>query len=36
LYLCKELIELFNGEITIESKLNTGTKVNFYLNFQKK
>lgn len=35
LYLCKELIELYDEEITIESLLNKGTKVNFYLNFSK-
>ena len=31
LNLCKELVELFNGEIKIESKINQGTKVNFNL-----
>lgn len=35
LYLCKELIELFDGKITIESSINKGTRVNFYLNFSK-
>mgnify|MGYP000405560425 CR=1 FL=1 len=35
LYLCKELIELFDGKITIESSINNGTRVNFYLNFSK-
>ena len=31
LYLCKELIELFNGKISIESTINKGTKVSFSL-----
>ena len=31
LNLCKELVELFNGEIKIESKINQGTKVSFNL-----
>ena len=31
LNLCKELVELFDGEIKIESKINQGTKVNFNL-----
>lgn len=35
LYLCKELIELFDGEIFIESKINMGTKVKFSLQFLK-
>lgn len=35
LYLCKELIELFDGKISIESTLNKGTKVIFSLHFSK-
>lgn len=31
LNLCKELVELFDGEIKIESKINQGTKVSFNL-----
>jgi signal transduction histidine kinase/CHASE3 domain sensor protein len=31
LNLCKNIIELFDGEITVESKLNIGTTVSFYL-----
>lgn len=31
LNLCKEIIELFDGEITVESKENSGTKVVFNL-----
>ena len=34
LYLCKELIELLNGKIIIESSLNKGTIVRFSINFQ--
>lgn len=32
LNLCKEIIELFNGEISIASKLGEGTKVTFRIN----
>lgn len=34
LYLCKELIELLNGTISIESEINKGTKVNFKIIFK--
>lgn len=32
LNLCKEIIELFNGEISVSSQLNKGTKVTFRIN----
>lgn len=32
LNLCKEIIELFNGEISVSSKLHKGTKVTFRIN----
>jgi signal transduction histidine kinase len=32
LNLCKEIIELFNGEILVSSKLHKGTKVTFRIN----
>ncbi len=32
LSLCKEIIELFNGEISVSSKLHKGTKVTFSIN----
>ncbi len=31
LHLCKEIVDLMNGEITIKSKLNKGTEVKLYL-----
>lgn len=31
LNLCKDIIELFSGEITIKSKINVGTEISFYL-----
>ena len=31
LNLCKNIIELFNGEITVKSKLNIGTEISFFL-----
>lgn len=34
LHLCKELIELLNGTISIESEINKGTKVNFKIIFK--
>ncbi|MCW3162758.1 sensor histidine kinase [Chryseobacterium oryctis] len=36
LNLCKEIIELFNGNISISSKLNEGTKVIFRVNLNLK
>jgi signal transduction histidine kinase/CheY-like chemotaxis protein len=35
LSLCKEIIELFDGEITVESETNQGTSIGFYLLFGK-
>ncbi|AZA98201.1 sensor histidine kinase [Chryseobacterium joostei] len=32
LNLCKEIVELFDGEISVESKLHKGTKITFSLN----
>ncbi|MFP3597190.1 ATP-binding protein [Chryseobacterium sp. SIMBA_029] len=32
LNLCKEIVELFNGEISVSSKLGQGTKVTFRIN----
>lgn len=32
LNLCKEIVELFNGEISVSSKLHEGTKVTFRIN----
>lgn len=32
LNLCKEIVELFDGEIAVESKLHKGTKITFSLN----
>jgi len=32
LNLCKEIVELFNGEIAVSSELNKGTKVTFRIN----
>lgn len=32
LNLCKEIIELFNGEISVSSQLHSGTKVTFTIN----
>ncbi|WP_333597283.1 HAMP domain-containing sensor histidine kinase [Chryseobacterium flavum] len=32
LNLCKEIVELFNGEISAESKLHKGTKITFRIN----
>lgn len=32
LNLCKEIVELFNGEISVSSKLHKGTKVTFKIN----
>ncbi|MFV8366567.1 hybrid sensor histidine kinase/response regulator [Flavobacterium sp. XS1P27] len=31
LNLCKNIIELFNGEIAVKSKLNIGTEISFFL-----
>lgn len=31
LNLCKNIIELFNGEITVKSKLNKGTEISFFM-----
>jgi len=31
LNLCKEIVELYGGEITINSELNNGTEIQFYL-----
>ncbi len=36
LSLCKEIVEVFNGNINIESELNKGTKVDFELNLNTK
>ncbi len=35
LNLCKEIIELYGGEITVKSELNQGTEISFYLFFDK-
>lgn len=35
LNLCKELVELFNGDIKLESQLNKGTIVRFYIYLEK-
>lgn len=31
LNLCKEIVELYNGKITVDSELNQGTEIDFYL-----
>lgn len=31
LNLCKEIIELYDGEITVKSELNKGTEISFYI-----
>lgn len=36
LSLCKEIVEQYNGEITIKSKLNEGTTVHLYVTYPKK
>ncbi len=35
LSLCKEIVELFDGEISVKSELNEGTEVSFFLIFDK-
>ncbi len=35
LNLCKEIVELYNGKISVSSELNKGTEVSFYLFLEK-
>lgn len=35
LSLCKEIVELYDGEISVESQINKGTEISFYLLLEK-